>query len=44
MMNISKKKIDQLNAFDLAAEKAGGYIEKAEKLPSYNIQKMHNHR
>lgn len=41
-MRLSKEKLDRLNAFDEAAEKAGGYVAKRSvNAPAYNIQQMH---
>ncbi|MBP2660404.1 MAG: hypothetical protein H6Q69_3436 [Firmicutes bacterium] len=41
VMRINKKKLEQLNAFDLAAER-GGYVDRtANSSSSYNIRNMH---
>lgn len=40
-IKISKEELDLLNEFDVAAEKAGGYIDKTAESPPYNIQNMY---
>ncbi len=43
-MKISKKKLERLNTFDLAAEKSGGYVEKMTNSSCYHIRDMHKWR
>jgi len=42
-MKISKEKLQKFNALEEAAEKAGGFIDKTAKSPSYHIRNMHKY-